>query len=463
METEAKVLEAVALLRQAGRIDLLKDGALALTRPARKASAGVAAAVAACSPPRVAPAVKVRGAASGVVTKGGSGAGTGSFSGRERGGESPKVSRGTGRAGRRPSWIPARKWRAGPHVAAEQQAREEKRAGALEQSAAKKGIEKKAGGRQGRPGEYRQKRKQASAAGAPAAPVVFPGTASAPSGNKKKVGNIVGADCGPLDLGASPGAGQSGVLQERGRKGTPRFLASGNPEGEFRGLEEGWFEEGLEGVEGSGSGGQWDISSSPGTPDLSWQGPLDYGDEDPGEQDAARVHWGEGKAGPWAASRIASSGWSRRRSGAADASTGRCGGEGVAPPVAAAQKEQRPGPSRRRSKDRGEYSNCVRCGGSGASAVMWEERSEESLEEGELRNSGSEYEWWESGGRGTSNPVRKSLQVQRSGTRRGASRGERKGGEARTVQERLPLLSPGQWSPGVLSCGFILSHGQAHG
>ncbi|KAJ1117895.1 hypothetical protein NDU88_006091 [Pleurodeles waltl] len=377
METEAKVLEAVALLRQTGRLDLLKDGALAPTRPVRKASAGVAAAVAACSPPREAPAGKVKGAASGVGTKGGSGSGSRSFSGRERGGESPKVPRGTGRAGQRPGWIPAQKWRAGPHVAAEQQAREGQRAGALEQSAVKKVNGKKVGTRKGRPGEYGQKRRQASAAGAPAAPV------------------------------------------------------------------EGWGGEGFEGVEGSASGGQWDSSSSPGTPDLSWQEPLDYGDEDPGEQDTARVHWGEGKAGPWAASRIASTGWSRRCSGAADASTGQCGGEGVAPPGAVAQKEQRPGQSRRRSKDRGEYSSCVRCGGLGANAVVWEERSEESLEEGELRNSGSEYEWWESGGRGTSNPVHKSLQVQRSGTRRGTSRGERKGGEARTVQERPPLLSPG--------------------
>ncbi|KAJ1126240.1 hypothetical protein NDU88_004648 [Pleurodeles waltl] len=48
MEMEAKVLEAVALLRQAGRMDLLKEGALA-----RRASAGVAAAVGACSLPRV--------------------------------------------------------------------------------------------------------------------------------------------------------------------------------------------------------------------------------------------------------------------------------------------------------------------------------------------------------------------------------------------------------------------------
>ncbi|KAJ1144201.1 hypothetical protein NDU88_010503 [Pleurodeles waltl] len=220
-------------------------------------------------------------------------------------------------------------------------------------------------------------------------------------------------------------------------------LGDGFTEGGVGGLDNGLHEEGLEGEEGFGVGSQWDMSSSPGTPDLSWQGQLDYGDEDPGEQDTARVHWGEGKAGPWAASRIASSGWSRRRSGAADASTGRCGGEGIAPPLAAAQKEQRPGPSGRRSKQRGEYSSCVRCSGSGASAVEWGERSEESLEEGELRNSGSKYEWWESRGRGTSNPVRKSLQVQRSVTRRGERRGEQKGGEARTVQEWPPLLSPG--------------------
>ncbi|KAJ1105978.1 hypothetical protein NDU88_003381 [Pleurodeles waltl] len=172
------------------------------------------------------------------------------------------------------------------------------------------------------------------------------------------------------------------------------------------------------------------------------EGPLDYEEDDPGEQDAARVHWKEGKADPGSASRMASAGWSRRCIGAADASSGRCGGEGIAPPVAAAQEEQRPGPSRRRSEDRGEYSGCVRCGGSGVSAGEREERSEESLEEGELRNSGSEYDWWERGGRGTSNPVRQSFQVQRSGTRRGERRGERRGGEERTVQEQPPLLSP---------------------
>ncbi|KAJ1106862.1 hypothetical protein NDU88_004260 [Pleurodeles waltl] len=64
-EVEAKVREALALLRQAGRLDLLKEGALATTRPARRASAGVAAVVAACSPPRAVYGGKVRCASRG--------------------------------------------------------------------------------------------------------------------------------------------------------------------------------------------------------------------------------------------------------------------------------------------------------------------------------------------------------------------------------------------------------------
>ncbi|KAJ1124403.1 hypothetical protein NDU88_002864 [Pleurodeles waltl] len=81
MEVEARVLEAVALLRQAGRMDLLKDGALAPGRPARRASAGVAAAVAACSPPRVAGACKVRGASRGRGRRAGPGRARGGFLG----------------------------------------------------------------------------------------------------------------------------------------------------------------------------------------------------------------------------------------------------------------------------------------------------------------------------------------------------------------------------------------------
>ncbi|KAJ1200658.1 hypothetical protein NDU88_004479 [Pleurodeles waltl] len=55
---DPKVQEALALLRQAGRLDF---GALAPARPARRASAGVAAAVAACSPPRHLDGAQVRG------------------------------------------------------------------------------------------------------------------------------------------------------------------------------------------------------------------------------------------------------------------------------------------------------------------------------------------------------------------------------------------------------------------
>ncbi|KAJ1186421.1 hypothetical protein NDU88_003202 [Pleurodeles waltl] len=51
---EKKVQQALALLREAGRLDLLAPEALAPGRPVRRASAGVAAAVAACSPPRAA-------------------------------------------------------------------------------------------------------------------------------------------------------------------------------------------------------------------------------------------------------------------------------------------------------------------------------------------------------------------------------------------------------------------------
>ncbi|KAJ1166461.1 hypothetical protein NDU88_006863 [Pleurodeles waltl] len=352
MESEKKVLEAVALLRQAGWLDLLKEGALAPTRPACRASAGVAAAVAACSPPRGSAACKVRGPSRGVGTRGGPGAGKRSVPGR-------------GRVGI-PQGCPGL-WAALGGV----------RAFFQRQS----GGRSLTGPRLGRP------RLKAIVGRSSRATVMGVG-----------IRRRVRAGSG----WAEPGLVNRGRLTRRLLL-QPRFV-------QVRGFP--------------------------------IRGQLDFGEEDPGEQDAARGRWGEEKAGPWAASRIASSGGSKRRIGAADASNGRCGGEGVAPPVAAAQKEQRPGPSRRRSKQRGEYSSCVRCGGSGASVFGWEERSEESLEEGELRNSGSEYEWWESGGRGTSNPVRKSLQVQRVATRCGERRGQRKGGEARTVQERPPLLSP---------------------
>ncbi|KAJ1099458.1 hypothetical protein NDU88_004559 [Pleurodeles waltl] len=325
MEQDPKILEAVALLRQVGRLDLLVEGALAPERPARRASAGVAAAVAACSPPR------------------------------SSGGRKPLAERD-------PKVPVSKKW---PTM--------------LQWSSEEEG-------------------------------------GSSPGGRWYEDG--------------APEDSSLGAYCKAGREASQEWGVLG--------LGVGSGEEGSGGEGGPGDYSQWAIGSAPGTPDLIWQGPLDYEDDDPGEQDAARVRWEEEKAGPWVASRMASPGWSRRCLGAADAYDGRSGGEGWAPPVAAARGERRPGSSRRRTTDRGKYSGCERCGDSGVSAVGREEGSDESLEEGELINSGSEDEWWKRGGRGTSNPVHQSLQVQRSGTRQGERRRERRGGEARTVQERPP-------------------------
>ncbi|KAJ1200494.1 hypothetical protein NDU88_004318 [Pleurodeles waltl] len=49
---DGQVMEALRLLRKAGRLDLLADGGDHCARPARHTASGVAAAVAACSPPR---------------------------------------------------------------------------------------------------------------------------------------------------------------------------------------------------------------------------------------------------------------------------------------------------------------------------------------------------------------------------------------------------------------------------
>ncbi|KAJ1123825.1 hypothetical protein NDU88_002292 [Pleurodeles waltl] len=185
----------------------------------------------------------------------------------------------------------------------------------------------------------------------------------------------------------------------------------------------------------------------PGTPDLIGQGPLDFDEEDPGEQGEALVPWEEAKAGPRVASRMASSGRCGRRRRAADASSGLCGGVGDAPPDAAAWEEQRPGPVNKWMGNAREYAGCACCGGHGEQglrkgSVREERMSDVSLEEGELRTSGSETEWWERQGRGVSNPVRKSLQVSHAGRRPKGVSQERIRGEERKVQERPPLLSP---------------------
>ncbi|KAJ1107714.1 hypothetical protein NDU88_005103 [Pleurodeles waltl] len=98
-----------------------------------------------------------------------------------------------------------------------------------------------------------------------------------------------------------------------------------------------WLAGIVEAVEdGDGEGGSSDgimveVSSNSGTPDLCWQEPLDFEEEEPSEQGAARPPWQEEKPGPGAAGWITSAG---RRTGwreAADAPAGWCGGKGFAP------------------------------------------------------------------------------------------------------------------------------------
>ncbi|KAJ1117580.1 hypothetical protein NDU88_005778 [Pleurodeles waltl] len=202
------------------------------------------------------------------------------------------------------------------------------------------------------------------------------------------------------------------------------------------------FEQGLE-----------ELDSTPGTPDLLWQDTLDFEEEDPGEQDAARSPWEEVKVGAGVASRMTSTGRRGGRLEAADAPSGRCG---FCTPDSAAWEEQRPG--RQVYGRRVLPTGCVVCGGCGAggttgAVARHEDESDESLEEGELGNSGSEAEWWERGkGRGDVNPVHKSFQVEKQLVRwPGGSKKERTRVEARTVQERPPLLSPGEES----SCSMV--------
>ncbi|KAJ1165793.1 hypothetical protein NDU88_006210 [Pleurodeles waltl] len=139
MEVDAKVLEAMGLLRQAGRMDLLKEEALAPGRPARRASVGVTAAVAACSPPRASGTMQVRGGSRGAVAKGVSGAGKGRAGRQERGPASLRVSPEAGPSGIRLSWEPARTGKAGPQSVARPQGGRLRKARALKASAAGKG------------------------------------------------------------------------------------------------------------------------------------------------------------------------------------------------------------------------------------------------------------------------------------------------------------------------------------
>ncbi|KAJ1097490.1 hypothetical protein NDU88_002608 [Pleurodeles waltl] len=220
-----------------------------------------------------------------------------------------------------------------------------------------------------------------------------------------------------------PEAGEGGLSESEEplayrAQGAPRWVYGATKKGDR-------FEEvgaGLGGEvqprEGGGFalGQHWFLSAY-GTPDLVWQDPLDFEEEDPSEYDVARSPWEEAKAGPGAAGWMSSTGRRGGRREAADTSSGLCGGVGFVPPDAAAWEEQCPGPSDMRERSTVVSTACVVCGGCGTSgavgvAARQDVESEGSLEEGELGNSGSEAEWWELGkGRGDANPVHKSFQV----------------------------------------------------
>ncbi|KAJ1127497.1 hypothetical protein NDU88_005896 [Pleurodeles waltl] len=311
---EKKVQQALALLREAGRLDLLAPKALAPGRPVRRASAGVAAAVAACSPPRAAHGKKV---------------------GAVRGRGLREAGPGAGRAGR------------GRVVG-----------GGTRGEAPRASLEACVGRRARRSfGEARR------------SPAVW-------------------------RYGARPGA-------------TPRIGGNASKE------QPGYFGDRRVGT-GSSERQVLEGVGAPGTPDLFEHGPLDFEEEDPGEQGAALAPWDEEKASPRAASRMTSTERRGRRRRAADASARLCGGVGNAPPDAAAWEEQRLGPVRKWRYE-GESAGCAHCKGSGVKGLKKgldeEDRmSEVTLEEGELRTSGSESEWWERQGRGVANPVPRLLE-----------------------------------------------------
>ncbi|KAJ1142449.1 hypothetical protein NDU88_008774 [Pleurodeles waltl] len=210
------------------------------------------------------------------------------------------------------------------------------------------------------------------------------------------------------------------VAEEGGWSGAknPWLLGPIRPPGVFNGAQARWEKEDMGKTGGGedyplGEGGLLEKGveesfSTPGTPDLLWQDTLDFEEEDPGEQCAAQSPWKEVKVGPGAAGRMTSAGRVDLRLQAA------------------------------------QFVVAVDLGGA-AGAVAWhEEESDASLEEAELVNSGSETEWWERGkGQRDTNPVSKSLQVEKQLMgRAGGRRKERAGVEVRTVQERPPLLSP---------------------
>ncbi|KAJ1145498.1 hypothetical protein NDU88_011784 [Pleurodeles waltl] len=484
---DPKVQETLALLQQAGRLDLLKEEVLAPCRPARRASAGVGVVVAACSPPLAAREGQVRGEGR-KVARGAGPRASGVFRGWARGGGpapgSPRaVLRESKSGGLRSGWKVARRspvlkrYRHKPRVG------QRKAVGAPNCRGAGTGIGAKAAAERDRSGPREQLEEGA-------------GLGDRVYGSSRAV--AVGGSKGSLE-----GAGMSHQLEAGGMqeqrdprvpvsKKWPTMLvwSSSDEEGasgeavDYWSGGEGALTAGIKEVSRNGQGCQRGVTSgeedgssgdggnigegeteerevvggfgSPGTPDLLEQGPLDFDEDDPGEQGAALVPWDEEKAGPRSASRMASSGRCGRRRRAAEASSGRCGSVGDAPSDAAAWEEQCPGPAYKWKGNARGFASCACCGGQGEQvwrkgAVREERMSDVSLEEGELPTSGSETEWWERQGRGVSNPVLKSLQVSHAGRRTKGGSQERLRGEERKAQERPPLLSPDLWQQAQLA------------
>ncbi|KAJ1190002.1 hypothetical protein NDU88_006742 [Pleurodeles waltl] len=369
---DPKVEEALALLRQAGRLDLVNFGALAPSRPARRASAGVAAAVAACSPPRHSDGAQVRGLKGKALREAGLGAPR-EFRGQAlRGG----LARGSPRASPVEGWVGGlraggKNARRGPvlkRYGTQHGARTETGAGVSRGRGAApvkseggpvgRAKEAQAGSRDRRVGaEYEHIR--GSRVGAVEEDKLPPSgvdrdKADTSGLEEQRDPKVPVSQKWPTMLvwssseeeGVSGEAGDSGSAGEEGpstagETGAPGLVygcSGGGTSGEDSRGEGRDLVRGV-GKRREGAGG----FLCPSTPDLFGEGPLDFGEEDPGEQRAALVPWEEAKAGPWAASRMASSGRRGRRRRAADASSRRCGGVGDAPPDATAWEEQRPG------------------------------------------------------------------------------------------------------------------------
>ncbi|KAJ1134497.1 hypothetical protein NDU88_000948 [Pleurodeles waltl] len=304
-------------------LDLVRPEAFAPGRPARRASAGVAAAVLACSPLRTAPSLlQVRRggqAAGGTGRRGAAWAGQGAARRRAACGSPAGNPWKTGRARRQlPDEGAARRNARGAAGAHSNGARA--RIGASNQEAV-----------------FRRSLCEAS--------LEFLGGEGPGEGPGWEGGSGKRSLSVACDDEAEPEQGLGGWL------GDEYPVDSWAPRVPTRvyGAQSGKVGEGIDRVKavqkgdgGSSEGVVEEVVSISGTPDLPWQDTLDFEEDEPGEQSAARSPWQEVKAEPGAAGQMASAGRCGGRREAADAPTEWCGGKGLAP--AAARGEQRPGP-----------------------------------------------------------------------------------------------------------------------